>query len=92
MLAIATVDFKKIDDRRRPLPDRTPPQYFPIAGAAEKVRLAFVLGDVPFEDETVYGEAWAALKPTTPYGQIPLLTIDGGAPITQSDAMLRCVD
>jgi len=63
--------------------------YFPIAGAAEKVRLAFVLGDVPFEDETVYGEAWAALKPTTPYGQIPLLTIDGGAPITQSDAMLR---
>ena len=33
--------------------------------------------------------AWPALKPTTPYGQLPLLSIGGAAPIAQSDAMLR---
>lgn len=63
--------------------------YFNIQGAAEKVRLAFVLGRIPFEDHRVPFPEWTALKPQTPYGQLPLLSIDGGEPMAQSDAMLR---
>jgi hypothetical protein len=65
--------------------------YFNIQGAAEKVRLAFVLGAVPFDDVRVPFPEWPALKPTTPYGQLPLLTIDDGEPMAQSDAMLCSV-
>ena len=63
--------------------------YFNIAGVAEKVRLAFVLGGVQFEDHRIKFDEWAAMKPTTPYGQLPVLTTDKGASIAQSDAMLR---
>ena len=62
--------------------------YFAIAGAAEKVRLSFVLGNVAFEDERIKWEDWKALKPTTPYGQVPVLSVDGRV-ISQSDAMVR---
>ena len=65
--------------------------YFNIQGAAEKVRLALVLGGIPFEDVRVPFDQWGAMKPTTPYGQLPLMEIDGGAPVAQSDAMLRYV-
>ena len=30
---------------------------------------------------------WAALKPSTPFGQLPFMNIDGSAPIAQSGAM-----
>lgn len=63
--------------------------YFDIQGVAEKVRLTLALGGIPFEDERVAFEAWPAMKPTTPYGNLPLLSIDGGEPMAQSDAMLR---
>lgn len=36
----------------------------------------------------VFGD-WGAPKPTTPYGQLPLLEIDDSAPMAQSNAMLR---
>jgi glutathione S-transferase len=64
--------------------------YFDIEGAAEPVRLALVLSGTPFEDERVAFPEWAALKPTTPYGQLPLLTVDEKL-YTQSKAMLRWV-
>lgn len=64
--------------------------YFPIQGVAEKVRLALTLGNVPFEDVRVpFDATWTAMKPTTPYGQLPMLSIDGAEPMAQSDAMLR---
>jgi glutathione S-transferase len=63
--------------------------YFDIAGAGERVRLSFVLAKVPFEDDRVKFPDWGALKPTTPYGQLPLMSIDGGKTMTQSDAMVR---
>ena len=63
--------------------------YFPFQGAAEKVRLAFVLGKIPFEDNRIAFKDWPALKPKTPYGQIPLLEINGSKPMAQSEAMLR---
>lgn len=63
--------------------------YFGIQGVAEKVRLAFHLGGVKFEDVRVVFQDWPAMKPTTPYGQLPFMEIDGGAPMAQSSAMLR---
>jgi glutathione S-transferase len=61
----------------------------PPHATGEKVRLAFHLGGIPFEDARVAFPDWPALKPTTPYGQLPLLSIDGAPPMAQSDAMLR---
>merc|ERR1719158_1178489 len=66
--------------------------YFNIEGAAEKVRLAFVLNGVNFEDNRIGFDAWQSLKPTTKFGQLPLMEIDGAAPIAQSDAMMRYAD
>lgn len=62
--------------------------YFNIAGVAEKIRNAFILGGIPFEDERIQFSQWAELKPKTPYGQLPVMTVDGKQ-MTQSDAMLR---
>lgn len=63
--------------------------YFDIQGVAEKVRLAFVLNGIPFEDDRIKGAQWQEMKPNTKYGQLPELTINGGEPIGQSGAMLR---
>lgn len=63
--------------------------YFNMQVKGEKIRLAFHLGGIAFEDERIEFSKWGMLKPTTPYGQLPLLTIDGGSPISQSTAILR---
>ena len=64
--------------------------YFDIEGVAEPVRLAFALGGIEFEDHRVQFSDWGAMKPTTPYGTLPLMHVDGSnKPKTQSGAMLR---
>jgi len=64
--------------------------YFNIEAAAEPTRLALTLAGVPFEDERVSFPEWGALKPTTPYGQLPLMVVNGEPNVrTQSGAMLR---
>lgn len=65
--------------------------YFDIEGVAESVRLALVLAGINFEDARIGREEWQTLKPTTPYGQLPLLEVDGQAPKAQSSAMLRWI-
>lgn len=61
--------------------------YFNIQGVAERIRLAYVLAGLPFEDDRINFSQWGELKPTTPYGQLPTLTINDGEPIAQSLAM-----
>jgi glutathione S-transferase len=34
---------------------------------------------------------WPAVKPTTPFGKIPVLSVDGGPPRAQTGAMLRWI-
>lgn len=65
--------------------------YFNIEGAAEKVRLALVVGEIDFQDVRVQFPEWQTMKPTTKFGQLPLMKIDGGSEIAQSGAMLRYV-
>jgi len=57
--------------------------------ANPQVRLAFKIGGIEFEDKRVDPPEWAAIKPTTPFGQLPVMIVDGCDPIAQSGAMLR---
>ena len=66
--------------------------YFNIEGAAEKIRLALKIGGIPFEDERIDFGLWQSeLKAKTPFGQLPLVTLDDKAPVAQSFAILRYV-
>ncbi|RHZ24309.1 hypothetical protein DYB37_012816 [Aphanomyces astaci] len=62
--------------------------YFDMAGRAETVRLALTIGGVPFEDQRLQREQWAALKPSLPFRQLPALTVDGHV-LCQSHAIAR---
>ncbi|KAJ3025282.1 UNVERIFIED_CONTAM: hypothetical protein HDU68_007304 [Siphonaria sp. JEL0065] len=65
--------------------------YFGIKARAEPIRLALAINDIPFEDERITREQWVALKPTTPFGQVPILTVNESTVIAQSTAILRYV-
>lgn len=54
------------------------------------IRLAFVLGGIEFDDERISAEEWKQIKPTTPYGKLPILYVDGQK-VAQSIAILRYV-
>ena len=65
--------------------------YFDIEARGEPVRLALSLAKVPFEDNRVKFDEWAAFKPKTPSGQLPVLQVDDGPMRTQSMAMVRWI-
>jgi glutathione S-transferase len=54
----------------------------------EECRLALHLAGVDFEDVRLQREQWAALKPQTPFGGLPLLEIPGKPVLAQSNAIL----
>lgn len=65
--------------------------YFDVRAApGEKLRLALALAGVPFEDHRIASKEWEELKPTTKYGQLPILEIDGVS-YYQSGALLRWI-
>lgn len=67
--------------------------YFDIAATpGEKLRLALVLtvGKDGFEDDRIKFADWQTKKPTTKYGQMPVMTIDG-VEHNQSGALLRFI-
>ncbi|CAK1555545.1 unnamed protein product [Leptosia nina] len=51
--------------------------YFPVKALGEAVRLLLAYGGQEFEDKRVAIEDWPAFKPSTPFGQMPVLEIDG---------------
>jgi len=69
--------------------------YFNIEAAAEKVRLALVMTGTEFEDKRLNFEEWTSLKPNTPFGQLPIMSVveDDGTEkaFAQSVAMMRYV-
>lgn len=63
--------------------------YFDFAGGrAEPARLAFHIGGIPFEDHRFAGPQFGEIRKTTPFGQVPVLEVDG-VQVTQSDAITR---
>jgi glutathione S-transferase len=66
--------------------------YFDIpASRGEECRLALFLSGIEFEDHRIKGSDWAALKPTTPYGSMPILELPGKPPLAHSNAILRLI-
>jgi len=51
--------------------------YFDSRARAEIIRLIFAAAGVKYEDVRIKKEEWAALKPKTPFGQLPMLEVDG---------------
>lgn len=54
----------------------------------EECRLALHLAGVDFEDNRIGRDAWAALKPTSPFGSLPVLEMPGQPPLGQTNAIL----
>ena len=66
--------------------------YFDFSGSrGEECRLALFASGVDFEDHRIDRPAWQALKPTTPFGSLPVLEREGHAPLAQSNAILAYV-
>ncbi|CAI5704411.1 hypothetical protein KXD40_001379 [Peronospora effusa] len=62
--------------------------YFAGPGRAELSRLILSVGNVSFEDERLDRDAFLAIKPTLPLGQVPVLEV-GGTTYSQSMAIAR---
>ncbi|MBA3395832.1 MAG: glutathione S-transferase family protein [Deltaproteobacteria bacterium] len=66
--------------------------YFDLAGSrGEECRLALHLAGIEFEDIRIKFAEWPALKPTTPFGGMPILELPGKPPLSQSNAILVLV-
>ncbi|BFZ22263.1 hypothetical protein BsWGS_25302 [Bradybaena similaris] len=60
--------------------------YFDSRGRGEPCRLLFVLAGQEFEDVRIPFQEWSKFKTSTPFGQLPLLEIDGQI-FSQSNAL-----
>jgi len=66
--------------------------YFDFSGSrGDECRLAMFVAGVDFEDNRISNETWQALKPTSPYGALPVLETEGKPPLAQSNAILAYV-
>ncbi|MEZ4389504.1 MAG: glutathione S-transferase family protein [Polyangiales bacterium] len=66
--------------------------YFDMpVSRGEECRLAFAIAGVDFEDHRIAREEWPAMKPTTPFGALPVLEVPGHPPIAQSNAILTYI-
>jgi glutathione S-transferase len=57
----------------------------------EECRLALHVAGIPFDDERLKPAEWAARKQSTPFGALPVLTVEGRGAIAQSNAILRFI-
>lgn len=66
--------------------------YFNLPGRGEAIRLALTLGGISFTDERIQFSDWReTIKPTTPYGSLPVLVLSNGSVVAQQRAILRFV-
>jgi len=65
--------------------------YFQARGYGEPVRFALASKNADWENDLITFEKWPTLKPNTPMGQIPVLTLSDGRQLCQSRAILRYV-
>ena len=64
--------------------------YFDIpTSRGEECRLALFIAGVPFTDERLNREQWDARKASSPFGALPIFTMEGRPPLAQSNAILR---
>lgn len=65
--------------------------YFPIPGRGESVRLALAMAGAEFMDNRVPFKEWATLKPSTPWGSMPILLLADGTQLSQQRSLLRFI-
>lgn len=66
-------------------------RYFDFhGGRGEPARLALAIANIPFEDDRIPLEDWPSVKGSTPFGQCPVLEVDGEV-ITQGNSINRYV-
>ena len=65
--------------------------YFGIPGRGESIRLALRIGDIEFQDNRIAFPQWKEVKPTTPWGSLPIVELSDGTVIAQQRAILRMV-
>eukprot|EP00656_Telonema_subtile_P056698 TRINITY_DN912_c0_g1_i1.p1 TRINITY_DN912_c0_g1~~TRINITY_DN912_c0_g1_i1.p1 ORF type:complete len:230 (-),score=63.16 TRINITY_DN912_c0_g1_i1:170-859(-) len=65
--------------------------YFDFTGRAEAIRLALKIGSVEFSEERLAFQDWPAVKPSTPWGSLPFLTLSDGSVLGQQRAILRLI-
>jgi glutathione S-transferase len=66
--------------------------YFDFeASRGLECRLALHVAGVPFEDDRLPRDKWPELKPTTPYGTLPILTVAGKGVLGEVNAILGWV-
>lgn len=65
--------------------------YFNFPGRGEATRLALSIGGIDFKDTRIEFADWPKVKPTTPWGNVPFLTLTDGSRIAQQRNMLRFV-
>ncbi|MDO9022532.1 MAG: glutathione S-transferase family protein [Deltaproteobacteria bacterium] len=66
--------------------------YFDMpVSRGEECRLAFAIAGADFEDHRIARESWPAMKPTTPFGALPVLEVPGLPAIAQSNAILTYI-
>ncbi|CAG5122523.1 unnamed protein product [Candidula unifasciata] len=51
--------------------------YFHLRSRGELPRLVAAVGGLEYEEERVKFSEWPGLKSKTPYGQLPVLIVDG---------------
>nr|AEE61730.1 unknown [Dendroctonus ponderosae] len=62
--------------------------YLNTYGRAEPLRYMFAYAGQDYVYEIIEKEDWPKLKPNTPYGQLPVLEVDG-KPVAQTTAIAR---
>merc|ERR1711916_23067 len=66
--------------------------YFPFPGRAHPIRAAFKIGGVEFEDvQLSWEEITKLFDGRAPFRAVPILTLENGETISQSNAILRYV-
>ncbi len=66
--------------------------YFDFSGSrGEECRLALSVAGVDFTDNRLKRDDWMALKPSTPFGSLPLFEIAGKPVLAQSNAILSYI-
>ncbi|KAI4459004.1 glutathione s-transferase [Holotrichia oblita] len=62
--------------------------YFPLKGVGEPIRWLLKYGNIEYEEILIEFADWPKVKPTTPFGQIPLYE-ENGKKINESIAISR---
>merc|ERR1711909_230713 len=74
-------NFYRVNQNHRIIMPNVKLTYFNLRARGEPCRLLLAYGGIKYEDERIAPpwdptSTWASLKPTTPFGQLPVLSWD----------------